>query len=200
MSSSEGSGERPPAIRASDAERDQVAKRLTEAVGEGRLALAEFTQRVDAAYAAATRAELEALTADLPAAQGDQNQGGEPEHKRRWKLAIMGGSDYEGRWRVPRRMGVFALMGGSKVDLREAVLPGGEVEITLVSIMGGSDVIVPRGVRVVVDATDFLGGNKVKVDEDAELPDAPLVRIRTYSFMGGNDVRHPKLKLSRRDR
>ena len=197
MNSPEGVGDQASNIRASDAERAQVAKRLTEAVGEGRLALVEFTQRVDAAYQAVTRGELDALVADLPAEAPTSLAESDEGTKRRWKLAIMGGSDCKGRWRVPRKSGYFALMGGSTIDLREATLPGQEIEITLVSIMGGSDVIVPRGVRVIVNSTDFLGGDKIEVDADAEVPNAPVVRIRTYSIMGGNDIRHPKVKSER---
>lgn len=55
-------------IRASDAEREQVAAELGQAVGEGRLTLAEFSDRVEQAHAARTRAELAPLIADLPAA------------------------------------------------------------------------------------------------------------------------------------
>lgn len=62
----------------------------------------------------------------------------------------------------------------------------------MISIMGGNDLIVPRGVRVEVDGTAFLGGDDVDIDEDAALADSPTVRVRTFSFMGGNDVRHPK--------
>ncbi|GAA1836376.1 DUF1707 domain-containing protein [Pseudonocardia ailaonensis] len=55
-------------LRIGDAEREQAAARLGEHVGAGRLDLAEYEQRVDRVYAARTRAELDAVTADLPAA------------------------------------------------------------------------------------------------------------------------------------
>jgi hypothetical protein len=55
-------------LRASDAERDVVAGRLREAHAEGRLTVEEFSERLDAALAARTRGDLEALTRDLPAA------------------------------------------------------------------------------------------------------------------------------------
>jgi Domain of unknown function (DUF1707) len=53
-------------LRASDAERAAVVQRLEHAVGEGRLSMAEFEQRVEVAHRAKTRAELDELTADLP--------------------------------------------------------------------------------------------------------------------------------------
>jgi hypothetical protein len=55
-------------VRASDAEREAVAERLRRATAEGRLDPEELDERVGHAYAARTRAQLEALTADLPVA------------------------------------------------------------------------------------------------------------------------------------
>ncbi len=57
----------PPAVRASDAERDRAVASLREHCAAGRLTLEEFAERVDEAYAARTLAELEAVTRELPA-------------------------------------------------------------------------------------------------------------------------------------
>lgn len=53
-------------LRASDAEREAVVQRLQRAVGEGRRTLAEFQDRIEAAYAAKTHGELDEPTADQP--------------------------------------------------------------------------------------------------------------------------------------
>ena len=53
--------------RASDADRQQVADRLREALDEGRLTLLEYDERLGSAYAALTYGELAAVTRDLPA-------------------------------------------------------------------------------------------------------------------------------------
>ncbi len=55
-------------MRISDAERQEVADRLRDALGEGRLELSEFDERVQSAYQAKTYRELTPLTADLPSA------------------------------------------------------------------------------------------------------------------------------------
>jgi hypothetical protein len=55
-----------PPIRASDAEREQVAHILRTAMGEGRLTLDEGEERLAAAYRAVYRDDLAPLTADLP--------------------------------------------------------------------------------------------------------------------------------------
>ena len=54
--SHDASEERPPALRASDADREATVSRLETAVGEGRIDLDEFGQRVEAACAAVTLA------------------------------------------------------------------------------------------------------------------------------------------------
>ena len=55
----------PPQLRASDADREATAERLRTAAMEGRLDAYELDERLTAAYAARTCAQLEALTADV---------------------------------------------------------------------------------------------------------------------------------------
>jgi hypothetical protein len=57
----------PSEVRASDAEREAVVRRLRDHAAEGRLDPDELADRVERAYAATTRAELSVLTRDLPA-------------------------------------------------------------------------------------------------------------------------------------
>jgi hypothetical protein len=68
--SSEGPAESAgaPALRASDAERERTATLLRDHAGAGRLTPEELSDRLDAAYAARTVSELDALLADLPPA------------------------------------------------------------------------------------------------------------------------------------
>ncbi len=73
------SEERDPVLRASDADRDAVADRLRAAHTEGRLSVEEFGERLDAAFAARTTADLARLTTDLPApTQAPARTGDEP--------------------------------------------------------------------------------------------------------------------------
>jgi Domain of unknown function (DUF1707) len=53
-------------LRASDADREQVAERLRHATAEGRLTAEELEERLEALFAARTYGELDALVADLP--------------------------------------------------------------------------------------------------------------------------------------
>ncbi len=54
-------------LRASDAEREEAVALLREHAGSGRLEVAELSDRVDAVYAARTRAEVGGSLRDLPA-------------------------------------------------------------------------------------------------------------------------------------
>jgi len=53
-------------IRASDADREQIAERLRHAADEGRLFVDEFDERLGLALNARTYRELDAIVADLP--------------------------------------------------------------------------------------------------------------------------------------
>ena len=60
-----------PELRIGDREREQAVEHLGKAFGEGRLELAEYDERVAAAYNAKTASDLLHLTADLPPATRD---------------------------------------------------------------------------------------------------------------------------------
>lgn len=55
-----------PPVRASDVERERVAKLVSTAAGEGRLTLAEADERMNLIYATTYRHELDQFVADLP--------------------------------------------------------------------------------------------------------------------------------------
>ena len=55
-----------PHLRVSDAERDEVAERLSRHFADGRLDQAEFSARLERATGATTRADLVGLFDDLP--------------------------------------------------------------------------------------------------------------------------------------
>ena len=192
--------------RASDAEREAVVARLRDAAGEGRLTVEELAERIDAAYAARTRDELEPLTADLPAAAPGASPAAVGEGMPvgaggatapSLVLGILGGGDRRGRWRVPERVTVVNVLGGADLDLRDATLAAPEVEIRVFSLLGGSDVIVPEGVHVELGGFAVLGGNDLKLTGPAPAPGAPVVRVRAWSLLGGTDV---KTQTSRRRR
>ena len=172
-------------IRASDAEREKIAAELGRAVGEGRLTLAEFSDRVGQAHAARTRAELAPLTADLPVAAARSQPTGPP--RTSWQVSPIGGVSRKGSWRVPERSVGISLIGGADLDFGGAEFPAPEVELTRFSLIGGISATVPPGVRVEVSGFTLLGGHSVRLPEPA--PSAPVLRLRLFSIIGGISVR-----------
>jgi hypothetical protein len=190
-------------VRASDAERDAVVARINQAVGEGRLTLDEFSERLELAYAARTRGDLDPLLRDLPvgavpaATSGTAVVSGGGQGKdTRWNISPIGGIRHRGHWRVPRHTVAIGLLGGVDVDLSEADLAAPEVMITKVSIIGGVSVRVPPGMRVEVSNFSILGGRDSNLGGPLA-PNAPVLHIRSFSIIGGVNVRESRKKRNR---
>ncbi len=192
-------------MRASDAERDAVVGRLNRAVGEGRLTMDEFSGRLELAYAARTRGDLDPLLHDLPAdsesagpavTSGTTVVSGSQGTDTHWNISPIGGIRHRGHWRVPRHTVAIGVLGGVDVDLGEAELAAPEVMITKVSIIGGVSVRVPPGMRVEVSNFSILGGRNVNLGGPLA-PNAPVLRIRSFSVIGGVNVRESRKKRDR---
>jgi hypothetical protein len=69
------------ALRASDADREQIAERLRNAAAEGRLVAEELEQRMAIALRARTYGELSAVVSDLPRSR--------PERRRRSTTSLV---------------------------------------------------------------------------------------------------------------
>ena len=98
----------PPALRASDAEREETVALLHHALGEGRLDLAETEVRVAAAYAARHRDELPPLLADLPGAGPQHATSAAPSLTDLWVSAV---------WRA--RLLLLGAAGGERPSPRQ---------------------------------------------------------------------------------
>ena len=107
----------------------------------------------------------------------------------RWLIAIMGGCDRKGRWRLREQLTSLNIMGGSDFDLNDAELSAQRTEMTIFSLMGGSDVHVPEGLNVEVTDFAFMGGNDVDVRDSLPDPGGPVLHLRLISIMGGTNVR-----------
>ena len=182
----------PPELRASDADREAAVTHLREAGGEGRLTFEELAERVELAMAARTRGELDELTADLPARPSRPRE----RKAKGWIVAVMGGAERKGRWRPAERTNVVTVMGGAAIDLRDAEIGDGDVEILAVTVMGGIEVIVPEHVEVELGGFALMGGNTGPRDTLVP-PGAPVVRVRAYSLMGGIGVSRKKPRRPR---
>lgn len=180
-----------PEPRASDTDRAAAAERLRVACGEGRLTLDEFSDRTAEAYAARTLAELDRLTADLPAgtttsppaAAGPRRESAPP------VLAVFGGARRSGRWRPARRETAVAVFAGIALDYREAEVSPEPLDLRAVAVFGGVDVVVPEGVRVELTGFPLFGGREVRADSSLAGSAAPVLRVHAYAVFGGVTVR-----------
>ncbi|MGW6014663.1 DUF1707 SHOCT-like domain-containing protein [Streptomyces sp. NPDC055210] len=207
-----------PELRASDADREQVAEVLRDALAEGRLDMAEFEERLEATYKARTYGELEPITRDLPAsgvpapapavsmvkrpagAAGTGDWAGRivgGEGTSRWGVAVMSGFERRGHWTMPKRFNCFAFWGGGVVDLREANFADGEVVVNCIAVMGGLNVVVPPGVEVVTRGIGVMGGFDHGQEGVAGEPGAPRVVVTGFAFWGGVGVER---KISKAER
>src|ERR1035438_3219313 len=81
-----------PGLRVSDADRADVADRLSKHYGDGRLDQAEFNERLDRAMSATTRSDLSGLLADLPGTEPPPETG-RPQrprpHRGHWRRRVL---------------------------------------------------------------------------------------------------------------
>jgi hypothetical protein len=185
----------PVELRASDADREQVADRLREAAVDGRITMDELEQRLETAYTSMTHAELRPLTRDLAASDAPasapaarERVGGTPGRWRR-SIVVMSGSNRRGRWVVPARFSVFAFWGGVELDLREAILTAPETVIRADAVMAGIEIIVPQDVAVHVEGVGFMGAFDEAPSTALPPPGAPVIRITGIAFWAGVAVK-----------
>jgi hypothetical protein len=190
-------------LRASDADRERVARILHDAMAEGRLTIDELDERLQRTYSSKTLGDLVPITSDLPItaasampvrpvdAVPSTRIGGTPTGQN--AFAMMSGFQRKGAWVVPRFYNVFVFMGGGEIDLTEARFAEAESTIQVVAFMGGVEIIVPDDITVRVTGFGFMGGFEHRGAHEGP-PGSPVVTISGLAFMGGVDVRPPKRK------
>ncbi|GAA0609299.1 DUF1707 and DUF2154 domain-containing protein [Kribbella sandramycini] len=204
-------------LRASDIDRDQVVDVLRDALMAGRLTQEEHADRLEQTLQARTLGELEPITSDLIVA-GPQltplassapartvsnspvpiEEPANPDDSFTTMVAIFGGGERKGAWRVKRRTNVFAVFGGHDLDMTHAVFEGREVTVWTFAVFGGIDLTVPDGVTVRNEGIGIFGGFGFEGDTEPH-PDAPTVVIKGLALFGGvggrnSSKRHGKKK------
>ena len=173
-------------ILASDAERERSIELLRNAVGEGRLTLEEFSQRVGLAYAARTDQELASLARDLP---GDAAAAAAPAPVPEQHRAFCSSLVRSGPWSLPHRSSWRSIFGTIDLDLRQARLAGSETTLEVYNLFGTVTVIVPEGVEVVVRGGGLFASQKIESPERAPVAGGPRLTIDTRGPGGTLHVR-----------
>lgn len=169
-------------ILATDAERDAALALLREAAVDGRLTVEDLAERAELVHGARTRDDLAAATTGLELAPAPP--AGDVDRQR----AVLSSLRREGRWRLAPRTRFSAVLGSVTLDLRQAVLPGPDVEIEARAILGSVTVVVPPGVEVDVSGSGVLSSEDLQVEGVASAG-APRIRIRHSGMLGSLSVR-----------
>lgn len=180
--------------------RQSIIVQLTEHFAADNLSVEALEERLDGAHRAATLDELRALVSDLPVVQPGAAPVATPRTyvspatgthvaERQFIVGIMGGAERKGVWTPARETFVVALMGGAELDFREARMPPGVTEVNIFAIMGGAEIIVPPGVHIDMNGFALMGGfGQTGYAPPPTDPNAPVLRISGFAFMGGVDV------------
>ncbi|MFF0294261.1 DUF1707 domain-containing protein [Kitasatospora sp. NPDC004614] len=174
-----------PQARVGSAERDATTERLQQAYAEERITHEEMEQRLQQALTATTRAELDLVTADLPA---DRPAGDDTA-----TIATGGGRIVRrGAWRVPRVLKVASPFGKVRLDLSHAIIDHPVVDIELGLGFGRATITVPH--NATVDVSGVQGGWKdVRYRPPRHaVPGGPLIRITGTPGFGRLRVRHAR--------
>jgi len=174
----------PPSAQPDDARRAAGVDVLQRAVGEGRLTLGEFIDRLDVLLAARTVAELELALADLP-----QDQPVVGASSAAPSFSVFGDVVMRGRWRVRRDNRAVTVFGDVRFDLRDSVCAEDEVSIQGRTVFGDVVVTVPEGVEAEVAGFTIFGDRRLELAPVPRRPHTPLVRVHGVTIFGDIRVR-----------
>ena len=151
-------------------ERERTIELLSRHFAQDNLSVEQLEQRIEQAYRAASVPALREVTKDLP---GDavvaplQRAVAVPEefaHEHDRIVSVMSETKRRGVWRPPKHLDAWCVMSDTVLDLTEATLAPGVTEIHLRAMMAAVKIIVPRGIRVMLQPTSVM--STLTFDED----------------------------------
>ena len=184
-------------------ERERVMEVLSQHFAQDHLTIDEFERRIEQVYRIDSPAALRSLTQDLPdivsnvpaARPLPTPSGGRAAVSGRQDriLSIMSETTRTGPWLVPPHLDVTGVMSDTKIDLTHAVMPVGVVDFEVRAIMASLKVIVPPGMRVIIDTHSVMSNVRSRADElppeDAPATgNAPVVRITGFALMSDVNI------------
>jgi predicted membrane protein len=84
---------------------------------------------------------------------------------------------------------VHNILGGTKIDLLEAKLAAGDWLLTVSTILGGVEILVPRDWRIEVQPNNMLGGVDNRTRQAPAASGGKLV-IKASALLGGIDIKN----------
>lgn len=185
-------------------ERERVIQQLSEHFANDRLTMDELETRLELVYKATNLDELRSLTADLPEpaavapVTAAEVVAMTPDRDR--VVAIMSETKRRGPWLVPQRLGVFALMSDTTIDLTQATLPAGIIDVHVRSLMAAVKLIVPPGIQVVSRVGSLMGSVHGGGEPDSTAGAAGWRQGTVVRLTGWACMAEVAVKVRRRDK
>lgn len=208
---SSGDDTQKPSLVALKSEREKTIELLTAAFAADLFDVDEFDSRVGKALEATTCQALVALRSDVEGVATAPQTALTTIDKEaeealirsqpasRGALALLGGCERKGRWRVPKKLRVGAVLGGCELDFREALIAPGISEVKVFALMGGVEILVPPDVNVECEGIGILGGFEDSGGESEGLDERPTLRISGIAVLGGVNIVRRLVGESARD-
>ncbi|HUU05824.1 MAG TPA: DUF5668 domain-containing protein [Patescibacteria group bacterium] len=102
---------------------------------------------------------------------------------------ILSGSDRRINSQEFKGGDISNILGGTKLDLLEAKLAPGEWLLTVSTVLGGVDILVPRDWQIEVHPTSLLGGIDDHTRQTPQAGGGKLV-IKASALLGGIDIKN----------
>jgi Cell wall-active antibiotics response 4TMS YvqF len=103
-------------------------------------------------------------------------------------VTIYNGLEFTSRAQGLRRGSILTWYGGCSVDLREATLDPGGAALSVKTIFGGLEIVVPESWRIERNVVTIFGGTSDSRDPAAILPDGPVLQVSGWTAFGGFDI------------
>jgi hypothetical protein len=174
-----------PGLRASHQDRDHAVEILRAAAGEGRLTTDEMNERIEAARSARTGDELAALMRDLPDPADMTSDG--PADLIQIDRQI-GDVVRTGRWMLPRRMDIRAMLGDVKLDFTEAEITAGTIRLDVDLGISSDMTLIVRPGMVVDTANLQIRHGDVKIRDGVGAGERVELRIEVTGRARGDVV------------
>jgi predicted membrane protein len=104
-------------------------------------------------------------------------------------FSMLGGSEQKSNSADFRGGDITAILGGAKIDLRNAGIKSGDAVIDCFAMWGGIEIIVPRTWSVAVQGTPILGAFEDKSEQHPGA-EGPRLVIRGVVLMGGVEIKN----------
>ena len=185
--------------------REQKISELSAHFANDDLSLEELERRIERVYKATSVAELEEITADLRKAMTlPVDESPVPSLRRSASvsspqtmagriLAFMSSTRRVGRWLVPPRLDIVAIMSDTKLDFTHAAMPGSVIDVHVRAVMASCKLVVPPNVRVINETHALMANVRSRASEvlpgDAPAStEAPVIRLTGYALMSDVNI------------